>query len=101
MCEIIELETNEQVLRLHISDRPTHWANGILVEVFDTKGNFVNAISYSAHPEFENFEFYKDMERSEINAVVLSRIRTDIESKDFKLGAANGMRLFLPLNRKI
>jgi hypothetical protein len=101
MNEIIEFETEERRYSLHIINKPTHWATGIYVQIFTGNGERINAISYSAHPEFDDFDFYKGMTNAELIKVVLLRIETDINSHDFKLGAANGIELLLPINKKI
>ncbi len=101
MNEIVELKTQENSYNLHVTDKPTHWASGIYVQIYTKNGKRINAISYAAHPEFEDFDLYKNMTISELFDAALQRIEADINSQDFKLGAENGIELLLPINKKI
>jgi len=101
MNENIELEIEVGKYSLRIAEKPMHWANGIYVQIFTNQGERINAISYAAHPEFEDFDLYKNMTVDELVEVALSRIEKDIKSKDFNLGAENGIELLLPINKKI
>ena len=101
MNKEIEIKSGEEKYKLVFSDKPSYWASGVYVQIYSSDGKKVSAISYSAHPEFDNFDDYKGMSVNDLVEIVLSRIESDINSYNFRLGAENGIELLLPINKKI
>ncbi|WP_281213492.1 hypothetical protein [Shewanella insulae] len=54
--EIYEIEFNGDKLKVEAQEKKAMWGNGVQLSIFKLDGSLLNKISYSSHPDFDNFE---------------------------------------------
>lgn len=94
----IVADGNEYTIEL--TERNTQWAKGVQVTLSSINSDLSGTISYSAHPDFDNYEKYKDLPYEELCCAVMDRIESDIVSLKFKEAAKSGLGLLLPINHE-
>lgn len=61
------------------SDRP--WGHGLDVNLFDSEGSLVNAVSFAGHPEFPAFEILQAMNTEQLVELAARQLNTaELES---------------------
>jgi hypothetical protein len=85
---------------IEVTDKSSSWGNGVKLSLYKSNGDLFSSISYLCHPEQEKFDEFQLKTISELEEIALSRLSTDMDTKNFKLATESGIGLLLPINNE-
>ncbi|GAA3915739.1 hypothetical protein [Litoribacillus peritrichatus] len=95
----LSIEVEGKKYEIKATEKSNSWGNGLKLAIYSSNKELINSISYMCHPEFENYEVFQQKSFSELQAIAMSKLATDMATNKYKQACSNGLELVLPINK--